>query len=255
MLSAPDIKTYSLLLRATAVLFVAAVPGCAQHAPLKAIDSGTEIRISISDQDIRDPETWDTGESIGSGVVGGMGVGAYAGVSASEACGPFFIFCAPVFALGGATAGAVGGFVYGAATGLPEEKAEALEELMGSLVLGDAPLAAEFRNAVGVELESNWSVVTTGNVPEVMIGPLMLSAIQKTDDELEFQVHTSVVVKYGPRPKRDITETWRVMVSLPRLHVDEWLADDGILLVQESEQAVQTLAKSISGRLSRSYGG
>lgn len=243
-------KVCSALLHFAMILFVTTGYGCAQqHAPLRDIDLGEEIRLSINDQEIRDPQALDTGEAIGSNVVGGMGGGAYLGLSASESCGAFAIFCAPVFAAAGATAGAIYGLGRGTITGLPEKKAEALEELLGELVLGKAPLAATFRDAVVTEMTSRWSVVKTSGVPEVMITFSGLTLKQRASDKLEFLVYAELVVRYGSHPKKDITEARHFGRSTPTHHVDDWLAENGILLNQELEKAVQSLASVLAEML------
>lgn len=227
---------------AAVALLLSTVSGCTVWK--QRIEPGTAIGVTLINTEIRAaPTSKDDDRSIGSSMIEGM----KAGVEATDMlCMPnslLTLICLPVFV----TTGAVVGIVQGSTTEQLEDNVQvpkvkllknvqALRTKLGEIVSADVPLAATLRDALVVELNKRWSVVTTGGEPIIplLVGPVYLDYMGNR--ELVLNLETRITVKYsklrGESPK--IVERY----ESPAHHIDDWLADDGALLHREVEQAI-----------------
>ena len=145
------------------------------------------------------------------------------------ACGPLFVICSPVGAVGciagGAIFGAAVGGVGNAMTALPKEKAEALEAVMADTILdvsASQTLVEEFRG----QSNNRWTVTDAGASTEISLGIEGLSIDQGRDDALIVKVANWMVVSYGPG-ELDTTKRMLFTYVSEQHHVDYWIEHDG----------------------------
>lgn len=239
------------------VLSLAACAGQPQYATLRAVPSGASIHVIVTQPDIEAPDAQSAGESVGRGAASGAGMGAGAGAEAglqgSIACGPFIIFCAPLFAISGAAIGAIGGSIVGsvdaAIDALPEEKAQALEAMM-STTLEETDLAETLQNAFAQQSGKRWTIAEGEGNPEITLGLNTLYIEQSSEDNLSLQMSASMVVRYGPGDS-DATRTYLYKYASERHHVDYWLQDEGGNFRAEVSAAVQDNADLMIQTLER----
>ncbi len=228
--------------------------GCAHHAQIQVIPSGSVVQISYSEVGSRRPDARTTGESIGDGAVAGGAAGADAGFQMSELCGGFALFCMPIFVVGGLVSGAVVGAPIGAALGLPKEKADSLDEIILAVFSDSNQLRTPFHDALTSRYSNFWIVSDDGVYPEISLSPPSAVIKQGLGDSLKVRIAVEVTVRYSAEEKRGVTRPLLFLHDTGSFHIDEWIANEGVLFRDEVLQAVQTVADMIFQRLSASTG-
>jgi hypothetical protein len=180
------------------------------------------------------PDAKDTSEAIGEGASSyaaqGFAGGASDGFEGSvDACGVFFLVCAPVFVIAGGAVGAavlgVVGSVNGAKIALPEDKAGALETLIQNY-LESEHIPANLLNEFNRQQNGRWQVVDSETDVVVTLGVETLMFGQFPDDVLSIRLTSNLVVRYGPETT-DATKRILLNAESEQHHVDHWIANEG----------------------------
>lgn len=221
------------LFAATALISACASTNKPTHASLRSIPLGSSIRVVAVEPEIETPDAKTAGETVGKGIAGGAGAGAAYGAGAGFmmgfACGPLFIICSPLGAVGGAASGAIfgaaAGGVWKAVLALPEEKAEALEAVMAATIADlsvSQTLVQEFRE----QSKDRWAIIDAEAPTKITLGIEGLFIDQGKDDQLVVKLVNSMVVSYGPG---ELDTTKRILFTYvsERHHVDHWIEEDG----------------------------
>ncbi len=214
-----------------------------EYAVFQSIPEGTVVMLNAPGKVAETPDAQSTGESAGNtaarGAVKGAAGGAYVGMQVGMACGPFAVVCIPAFAIAGAGAGLVvggiGGSIVGAAKGLPREKAEEFEAIIAATLDAEEPtaiLSEKFKAAAAQTWQ--FAEVDPGVYLSVNLESLQLE--QFTNDQLILNTQSTLIVSYGPNPA-DRTRKFLFDQASDSHHIDEWLADDGQLLMDELDNA------------------
>jgi hypothetical protein len=157
----------------------------------------------------------------------------------SLACGPFVLFCAPMFAIAGAGAGvivgSVAGTVNGVITGLPAEKAKQFNATV-TATIDEALLHQQLHQRFVTAANPHWTI-DAGATNRVDLQIKGLRFEQMKDDHLKLVMCASTRVK---SPRR--TRTWYFKFNGASEHVDTWLSDDGALMQQAVDTGMEHLA-------------
>jgi hypothetical protein len=222
--------------------------GCTTVKPAALLPTEPGTRLKVETFGAADYTSVYGNEKVGGdalvGTAGGAAVGFGAGFISGLACGPFFVICAPVFALAGtgvgAVVGGVAGGVHGAVTSLPKEQAEQFNILLNR-TFSDHDLASQLKLAFGDIADPVYSVVEQDSQIRVVLVIKKLLFEQHAKDELTLRMSISMQVVYGFR-EIDRTKPYAFNYSSLKFPVDHWLGNEGTNLVDEFHLAVHDLA-------------
>lgn len=215
------------------VTLVSACAGQQRQPELSRIPADTTVRLEVNEADARLPDASADGgtyaANVGAGALAGAGMGAVAGFGMGIVCGPAIVICGPLGAMGGAMGGAVLGIGAGtfaaASLQLPQEKAEALDDIiartMTELDMADA-VSADFRSAT----ESRWSYVDDNASVDIRIVIEGIQLEKHKKDQLSMSTTTSLVVT-ARTGDRAIVERREYRMTSGTHHIDFWIEDDG----------------------------
>lgn len=218
------------LLAATALITACASTPTETTSP--SVPLGSDIRVTGIEPEVETPNAKTAGEAIAGGAVvgaaGGALIGAGAGFMMGFACGPLFVVCGPIGAVGGIAGGAIFGAAFGGITNamraLPKDKAEALEAIMTATIVdfsGSQKLIEEFE----AQNYNRWTLTEAGAPTEITLGIEGLFLEQGKKDLLVVKLVTSMVVSHGPG---ELESTERMLFTYVRQHhIDYWIEDDG----------------------------
>ena len=224
-----------------ALLVGLVLSGCASQpkfAPLQRLPEGQTLQLLVSVPPIEAAKVDGDAESVGKGAAVGAGGGAAAGATVGLAeslwCGPYILFCAPVFALvgagGGAIVGGIAGGVGGAIQGLPAEKAAALESII-AVTVAELDVEQTIRHEFDNNNRDFWHVSQSPVTPQLSFAVEAIFVEQFGKNELSLQTITSLVVRYSAN-ETDSTKRILFKFTSDRYHVDHWIARDGANLRQ-----------------------
>lgn len=163
-----------------------------------------------------------TATGAGTGATGGAVAGAIAGLT----CGPFFVFCSPVFAGAGAIVGTVAGAGVGAGVAisgeLSDQKAAQLREKMAR-VQQSRPLQAELQKNFIDRAGKYWKVGTDQNAALVTVELQHLQLSSKRDEQITCTIGVMVSVQRGVAKNSKTLEQKMYQYSTPTSSLSVWL--------------------------------
>lgn len=185
------------------------------------------------------------GRSTGKGATSGAAGGAAAGLLTSLQTGPFFVILAPILIPAGAVLGSMTGAAVGYAHGIPVKDAEAAKAL---LTRNQTDLSAELANRVAQRLPRAGKVLAAPDVaPDLRIE---VSAVAwglyggaGSRPVADFELTVAYAVLDG---KGGMLLSGRFTVGGPRRPLPDWAAEEGRLLRQAVERAVDEAAEAVS---------
>lgn len=196
------------------------------------IPAGSEINARVTTTTNANPDIGSRGEealgTAGEGALAGAGAGAVAGAQAGIACGPWVYLCAPGMAIGmaavGLVVGGVAGSAIGAFTGLPAEKAEALEQGFSEYLNSD-DLASDIDTAFDRAMGSKW-IRTEGTAhTSLELGIYQLNSEPVNDESISITVVLGMQLRQEPNP--DVPAKIYLFEDEQRLFVEDMLANEG----------------------------
>ena len=218
------------LLAATAL--ITACASTPTETTSRSVPLGSDIRVTGIEPEVETPNAKTAGEAVAGGAVvgaaGGALIGAGAGFMMGFACGPLFVICGPIGAVGGIAGGAIFGAAFGGITNamraLPKDKAEALEAIMTATIVdfsGSQKLIEEFE----AQNNNRWTLTEAGAPTKITLGIEGLFLEQEKKDSLVVKLVTSMVVSHGPG---ELESTERMLFTYVRQrHIDYWIEADG----------------------------
>ena len=221
------------LFAATALISACASSSKPTHASLRSIPLGSSIRVVAVEPEIQTPDAKTAGETVAKGTAGGAvlgaGYGAGAGFMMGFACGPLFVICSPLGAVGGAASGAIFGAAAGgvnnAMLALPKEKADALEAVMAATI-ADLSVSQMLVQELREQSNDRWEITDADAPTKITLGIEGLFIDQTKDEQLVVKLVHSMVISYGPGELETTKRILFTYVSEQR-HVDYWIENDG----------------------------
>lgn len=169
----------------------------------------------------------------------GAGGGAQASI---DACNLAFLICMPIFALGGAViGGVVGGAVAGGITGLPQQQAEAFSE-RASTIFQSFDVAAAMRDDLQEKASRRWHIDDTGVRTRVIVQIESMYFAQANHDQLALRMTASLAAVLGEDETGKASKRYIFSFNGINYGVDQWLAEDGMLMQREAQSALQNLS-------------
>jgi hypothetical protein len=236
-------NTKTLILRGGFLVLITLITACAGQVPVQPVAAGTSIQVTTPESRMRNPNAQGGGEAVGKRLAQGAGMGVAGGLAAglygSMACGPFFMFCAPVLVGGGAAiglvAGSTAGTISGAIIALPNEKANALDAIIDS-TFAEITLSQSLRAEFEEQTAGVWAITDTEQDVRVTIELESFFIEQFKDDNLKLKMTSTMVVTNGIG-KSATTKEIPFAYDGGRQHVDYWLENDGENFRIEMEDA------------------
>ncbi|WP_243303034.1 hypothetical protein [Geothrix oryzisoli] len=184
------------------------------------------------------------GSATGQGATTGAATGAMAGLLTSLQTGPFFVLLAPILVPAGALVGGAGGAAVGYAHGIPRKEAEAAQAL---LARNQADLSAELAQRVARRLPGLGKVqASPGVAPDLRIDVSALSWGLYGGAGAQPVADFELTVGYGVLDGKGAMLLFRQFtVGGPRRPLQAWAAEDGRLLRQAVERAVDEAAEAV----------
>jgi len=180
----------------------------------------------------------------GTGATGGAVAGAIAGLT----CGPFFIFCAPVFAAAGAVVGTATGAGVGAGVAimgeLSNEKAAQLRDRVGRVQQSHS-LQSELQKNVNDRAQKYWKLGTDQSAALVIIELQDLLLSSKRDEQINCTIRVLLSVQRGVAKDSKTTEQKMYQYAAPTSSLSIWLDESSDFIDTVLTSASQQIATQI----------
>jgi hypothetical protein len=179
-------------------------------------------------------------EDAGTGATAGATTGAAAGLF----CGPFFVFCSPLFAVVGGVSGATVGAVVGANTGLEQDKIATLTTKMNSFLNKNDPQNG-FLNEVLASANLHYDVKSSSarNKLSVVIEKLVFSSTSDGRLVLELQANASVTYVNQSKEQKSVSRNYEYE-GAPEF-VEAWIEGQDDFYQSKLNDAYRTVADHI----------
>jgi hypothetical protein len=230
-----------------AILVFYLLIGCA--APqITPIPRGEPISIEFTRSPKADGVIDIRNEDLGSNAKTGAGTGAtggaVAGAIAGLTCGPFFIFCAPVFATAGAVVGTAAGAGVGAGVAimgeLSNEKAAQLRDRVGRVQQSHS-LLSELQKNVNDRAQKYWKLGTDQSAALVTIELQDLQLSSMRNEQINCTIRVLLSVQRAVAKDSKTTEQKMYQYVAPTSTLSIWL--------DESSDFIDTLLTSASQQI------
>jgi hypothetical protein len=179
-------------------------------------------------------------EDAGTGATAGATTGAAAGLL----CGPFFVFCSPLFAVVGGVGGATAGAVVGANTGLEQDEIATLTTKMNSFLNDNDPQDG-FLNQVLASASRHYNVKSSSaeNELSVVIEKLLFSSTSDGRLVLKLQANASVTYVNQSEEHKSINRDYEYE-GAPEF-VEAWIEGEDDFYLLKLSDAYRTVADHI----------
>lgn len=240
------------------LIIVALTSACAsqpKHVAMTRIPDEAKVLLDVQSADAKLPDaSSDAGTyaaNVGGGALLGAGYGAFTGFGLGLACGPAIVICGPVFAVGGAMGGAVVGIGVGtfsaASLQLPEEKSQALDEIIAQS-LEELDMVDEVSTSFRTSGSSRWNFVDEGAEVEIQIILEGIGLEKHEKDQVTISMATSLTVRTGTGEGARIERRTFETTSLLQ-HIDYWIDEDGVNFREELQLQASWHARDMFNEL------
>ncbi len=240
-----------------AIVVLSLLVGCATPQ-LTPIPRGESISIVYTAShkadgisDIRNDDlAGDAKVGAGTGATGGAVAGALAGLT----CGPFFIFCSPVFATAGAIVGTAAGAGLGAGVAisgeLSNEKAAQLRDRVVRVQQSHS-LQAELQKNVTDRAQKYWKLGSGQSAARVTVALQDLLLASKRDDQINCTIRVLVSVQRSVAKDSKATEQKMYQYAAPTSSLSIWLDESNDFIDTVLTSASQQIATQIVSDLAK----
>jgi hypothetical protein len=180
----------------------------------------------------------------GTGATGGAVAGAIAGLT----CGPFFIFCAPVFAAAGAVVGTATGAGVGAGVAimgeLSNEKAAQLRDRVGRVQQSHS-LQSELQKNVNDRAQKYWKLGPDQSAARVTIELQDLQLSSMRNEQINCTIRVLLSVQRAVAKDSKTTEQKMYQYAAPTSSLSIWLDESSDFIDTLLTNASQQIAAQI----------
>lgn len=232
-------------LRMWSLIAVIVLGGCSTQPRVNVIGTGDSVAIT-SAADAAGRRSFDIRNlSVGQGAKTGAEAGGATGAAAGLFCGGLFWLCSPLFALGGAVAGAGTGAVIGTTQGVSGDQAAQATARIEQFLQQNDPQAALVASVVHRAV-AHWHVEPGPAGSELVVQVDAIRLHKKIEGPVVLMLRATVgyyVADRNGKQQKTLTRTFEY--EGPETYIDSWIGNDDEFLTQRFNDAYQTMADNI----------
>jgi hypothetical protein len=230
---------------------IAALGACSTQPHVNVIRAGDSVAIT-SAADVAGSQSFDIrNRSVGQGAKTGAEAGGATGAAAGLVCGGLFWICSPLFAIGGAIAGAGTGAVIGSTQGVSADQAAQATARIEQYLQRNDPQKALVGSVVH-RATPRWRIEPRPADRELVVQVDAIRLLKKIDGPVVLMVRATVGYYFADRNGKPKTLTQTFEYEGPETYIDSWIGNDDEFLMQRFNDAYQTMADNIVVAFSKS---